>query len=73
MLAGDLDRLGLLGPVLLAICHLADAVLETRNPSAIAKYPSLSTSLMLTVKGSNRGKHVSHRRKLLWVEEGRGE
>jgi hypothetical protein len=24
MLAGDLDRLGLLGPVLLAICHLAD-------------------------------------------------
>jgi hypothetical protein len=25
MLAGDLDRLGLLGPVLLAICHLADA------------------------------------------------
>jgi hypothetical protein len=28
MLAGDLDRLGLLGPVLLAICHLADDYLQ---------------------------------------------
>jgi len=43
------------------------------NPSPITNYASRNTSLMLAVKGSNKGKHVARRRNMLWVEEGRGE
>jgi len=42
-------------------------LLETSN------YTSCNTSLMLAVKGSNKRKHVARRRKMLWVEDGRGE
>jgi len=43
------------------------------NPSAITDYPFLNASLMQAIKDTNKGKHVAHRRNLLWVEEGRGE
>ena len=53
------------------------AILPPRNlklsPSPIANYPPPSVSLMQAVKVFNCGKHVARRRKMLWVEEGRGE
>jgi len=42
------------------------------EPQPIANYPSLMGSLMQAVKGPNKGKHVARRRKMLWVDEGRG-
>ena len=47
--------------------------LKVLNTILIINYPSFNTSLMQAVKGSNGGKHVARGRKLLWVEEGRGE
>jgi len=46
--------------------------LETK-PSPITNYTSLTASLMQAVKGPNKRKHVARRRKMLWVEEGRGK
>ncbi|KAH9966979.1 hypothetical protein BJV74DRAFT_284761 [Russula compacta] len=47
-----------------------------RHPFSLSRsrsvyYSFLSTSLMLTVKGSNVGKYVARRRRELWVEDGR--
>jgi len=39
------------------------------NPRAIAN----NASLMQAVKDSKGGNHVARQRKMLWVEEGRGE
>jgi len=50
----------------------APSKLQT-SPSPIANDPSLNASLMNAVKDFNGGKHVARRRKMLWVEEGRGE
>ena len=46
------------------------------NPRLITNYPSgpsLDASLMQAVKDSKGGNHVARQRKMLWVEEGRGE
>jgi len=64
-------------PVSRLIRHSPVPLLPARNlklnPSLITNYTSRNTSLMLAVKGSNKGKHVARRRKTLLVEEGRGE
>ena len=43
------------------------------NPRLIPNYPYLYTLLMEADKDFNGGMHVPSRRKMMWVEEGRGE
>ena len=43
------------------------------NPNPTTNYPSPTAPPMQAVKGSEGVKHVARRRKMLWVEEGRGE
>ena len=56
----------------------ASSKLETEShshshPIPTTDYPYLITSLMQSIEDSNGGKHSASQRKMLWVEEGRGE
>src|SRR5260221_4469223 len=55
----------------------ASSKLETETHShshhGTTDYPYLNPSLMQAIEDSNGGKHIAHRQKMLWVEQGRGE
>ena len=44
-----------------------------RELSPIINYPSFNALLMQAFEDSNKGNQAERRRKMLWVEEGRGE